>query len=235
MLMLTAQIDPAAWQAASQELADLPQALERARTRAINTTLRRANTKILRMISGELNISQSELKQPHGKSPAAVRVNKARFGDPWGTIFITGRRIPLRWFGARPNKPRSAGSRSPADGVSYSIRRGGGQTNRPNAFVVKFKSGHIAVVARLGEGQPRRRVGARGQTGPYVHPRLPLTALHGPSVPEALVNAPDFAKDVIEAEMAEHLTADFCGQVDLLLRQHGRDAGGGDGSSGEGD
>ncbi len=134
---------------------------------AIDGLGKRAQRAIVRAInrsadSGRTIMTQS-ISRDTGIASKTVRreivINRATPGSLVAQIFVEGIRLPLIAFQARGQEP----SRGRGRGVSY--RLPGGRGRNANAFIATMKSGHRGVFKRTTKG------------------RLPITELHGPSLP----------------------------------------------------
>ena len=189
----------------------VPMGFQRALSRAINKVGVAARTQVLRMIVKEINVTQTELRDKN------IRFRRASFDKLFAILEVKGNRIPLIKFGARRTNK----------GASYAIRRGQ-RTVAPHSFLQTMKSGHRGVYLRTGEPTLGRRL-RRGR-GPgsgmagLVRPRFPITELAGPSVPQVVIDAEEFANGTFERLMGEKLESETDVQVGLILERHGKEA-----------
>ena len=108
--MLTIQADEAKIERVKRILGAFPRKAPMVMARAINKITVGARAEIVRGIAAEIAVKQSELRARN------VRVSKASYTRWSARVRVTGRRIPLKKFGARQTRR----------GVTYRIRKGGG-------------------------------------------------------------------------------------------------------------
>jgi len=164
-------------------LKGIPGALPRVMSRAINKTTLAARTRIVRAIAAEIKVKQKTIRQ-------RISLDRATYTRWQAKLHITGRRIPLIYFGAR----QMAGG-----DIRYQINPTGGPTtisydkeSNP-VFIGTLKSGHRGVFRRLGK-------------------RLPITELFGPSIPAVYEKAPGLA-----ARMLKEAYRDLDKNIDYQL------------------
>ena len=123
--------------------------------KALNLTLQElgkgVRTVATREISAEYNVKQKDLRAHIAVSP--VRNNAVE-------VTVTGARPPLTEFGATQTRR----------GVSFRIRKGGGRSMLPSAFITTIK---------YGRGVFAREKGGKGRV-----PRGPVSVFTGPSIPQ---------------------------------------------------
>ena len=93
-----------------RQLRDIPRAMPKVMSRAINRTATSARAEIARKIAGEINVKQSTVKK-------SIRTTKATYSFWQSVLRISSRRIPLMQFKARQTKT----------GVSYRIEKAAGR------------------------------------------------------------------------------------------------------------
>ena len=179
---LNVGLDPAALSRLRRELHDGPAKVRRIVVRAVNKIARKARTKIIRAVTGELNLTQAEVRNRN------IRMRLANYETTAATITVTGRRIPLRRFGARQTRR----------GVSYAIRRGKRQV-AAGSFLATMPSGHAGVM--------RRKTTAR----------LPIAELYGPSVPVAMEGIAELSRGVLERALSNDLAVEIETQKRLVI------------------
>lgn len=188
-------------------LAHLPRGLEQALTRAINKVAVAARTRIVRRIVQEVHLTATELRRRN------VRLLRATWRRLAAIVSISGRRIPLRRWGARQTRR----------GVSYAIRRGGRRVLE-QAFLARIRSGHVGVMLRTGQPRLGRRLRRRGRgagIAGLVRPRLPIAERYGPSAPAVAEGIEELARDTLEREIGARLDAEVRVQVGLVLQRRG--------------
>lgn len=194
---------------ATRLLADVPQGLPRAITRAVNTVAVSARAEIVREVAKTLNVTQTAVRK-------CIAVKNATFTTLAATVRVTGSRIPLEQLGPR-------WSRSAA-GASYMIHRAGGRVTAPGTFEQTMHSGHVGVFKRTG-------VRVVMEKGSYVGKlREQIQEKAGPSVPEAIIGTTrpgieELSKEVLDRFLADRLAGKIDEQVRLLME--GKAAGGG--------
>lgn len=186
----------------------MPQECQRILVRVINKVGRAGTTRVVRAIAGAIRVSQSTLRRKN------IRYHAANYRRLEGRIRVTGRRIALIQFS--PSQTRK--------GVSYKIGRTG-RGFAPHAFIAAVGAGHKGVFLRTGEPRISRRMSLRTsrKTGRkkglafLVRPRLPITELHGPSVPAAFESVDELARNTFSADLAHRLDQESKGQIQLFL------------------
>nr|WP_294565005.1 phage tail protein [uncultured Rhodopila sp.] len=196
-------IDGAVLASVTDQLAQIPGGFQRAAARSVNLVTRKVNTRVLRSVSGEINVSQAELRRRN------VSVRQADLQTLQGAVNITGRRIPLYRFGARQTRL----------GVTYGIRRGGSRTTMLHAFIATMPSGHIGVFFRK-KGAKTREIGQRSTA-------LPIQEPFGPSVPVVVENAEDLTQEALDQTAGAELEAELLRQADLIAQGKALPAGDG--------
>lgn len=114
-----------------------------------------------------------------------VTVREARPDRLEAAIVASGKRIPLVKFSAKGPEP----SRGRGRGVSYRI--GKVRRTNPHAFIATMKSGHRGVFMRTGRA------------------RLPITELHGPSLPLVFKKQIPMALSRIREQLTKNLQHEF--------------------------
>ncbi|HUX15572.1 MAG TPA: hypothetical protein VMW52_03815, partial [Phycisphaerae bacterium] len=165
-------------------------------------------TRLVRAVTAEVRLTQTEIK---GRN---IHLRTASFRSPWARLWIHGRRIPILQFNARQTRK----------GVTYALRRHGGRTLIPHAFLATMPTGHRGVFART---EPKfgyqpgglMLVGGRRASGVRKH-GLPIVEQYGPSVPAVVEKLPEFAAGVFHDAIADKLQAEIDSQVGLLIERH---------------
>lgn len=197
-------------------LRDVPRGLERVMSRALNKVGVWAQTRVLKMITREIAVKLRDIRNRN------VRLRRASFGRLFVVLSIVGRRIPLERFGARQT----------GRGVSYRIRRSGRRQRIDDAFIQRMDSGHVGVFVRSGPprvsrrlaGSTSKRRGQRKGLGFLVRPRLPISERFGPSIPQVVTHARDFASGTLQRGIHRRLNTESETQVVLILEGHNRRA-----------
>jgi len=117
-----------------------------------------------------------------------LRRFRATYRKLYARILITGRRIPLSKLGARQLRR----------GVAWG--KGASRKTLPGTFMATMRSGHLGAYKRTGKA------------------RLPITELHGPSIPQVFENLPQFGS-AFERRLVEDLANELMIQADVLLRR----------------
>jgi hypothetical protein len=210
-----------------EELKDQKHNIPIATADAITRTGRSIKTLIMRAVTQNLNIKRKDID---GNSPKRHRHGGVflRFSGEGtlkrATIIVTGHRIPVYFFGARPELPpvrkiqpdepkvkrpfahrrRPAGifkNGRPRKGVSWRIYKGAGVTTVKDAFIARMKSGHVGVFKRMQEGR-----------------RLPIAKLFGPSIPHVALTDPKLQDD-LKVNAPELLSKNISNQIDRFLQR----------------
>jgi hypothetical protein len=203
-------VNPAQVAEATRLLADVPQGLPRALTRAVNAVASSARSEIVREVGAALNLKAGDIR-------CCISLKKADFTTLSATVRVTGKRVTLERFGARWS-PKQAGA-------SYMIRRAGGRVVAPHTFEQTMESGHVGVFKRTGV---RVRMDKGAHAGEI---REQIQEKAGPSVPEAILGTTgpgieELSQEILDRRVAE----DLANQVDKhvgLLAEGKAGAGGG--------
>jgi hypothetical protein len=189
-----------------QLLADVPNGLPRVITRALNKVSRAARAQIVRVVAQEINLKAGEVRDRN------TSLDLANYSRLLAEVYISGRRIPIRHFGAEET----------ATGVAFAVRRGARQ-EIPGAFLATMDNSHVGVFAR-------RHVhirASRSQKARAQYPgSLPMVEQYGPSVPELVDGINELTQQVMEEKLGQDLDREIGTQVDLALT--GRGGFGGD-------
>jgi hypothetical protein len=121
---------------------------------------------MVRAIAADMGLKQGDVKRYVTTRLASVSSAADQLS---AAVVASGARIPLIRFSARGPEP----SRGRGRGVTARLPTGPGRY--PQAFIATMRSGHRGVYIRPGASS-RRSVGARSAN-------LPITELHGPSIP----------------------------------------------------
>ena len=199
--MLTIQADEAKIRRVQKTLAAFPRAAGKVISRAINKVATGARAEVVRAIAGQIAVKQSELRAQN------VRLDKASYRLWRAQVRVTGRRIPLKRFGARQTRR----------GVTYRIRKSGGRGTATGAFLAIMDTGHVGVFGRR-PGWTHRF--PRGRASGRKH-GLAIQELYGPSVPEVMKNAVDLAAERLDRRIAERLDAEIDRQLAFVMERIG--------------
>lgn len=210
MIGINVRLDPRQVDDLRATLAGVGENVQRVLSRAINKVAVSARTQIIRRVAAEITVRPRELRDKN------IRLRKADYRSLAARIWITGRRIPLLSFAARPT----------ARGVSYAIRKGRRQV-LAHAFIASMGSGHRGVMIRSGPARLSRRLKTgrgrgRGMVTGMTRPRLPISERFGPSVPQVVQDIAEFAAGVLERRIGQQLEFEVGRQVDVILASHGR-------------
>lgn len=207
------QVDEKTLRDVEELLADIPMGIDKAIARACNKVGVFARTRVVKMITKEIVITQAELKRRN------VKLTKATVDKQFAKLSITGSRIPISHF-----KPSQT-----AKGITYRMKRGAGRTSIPHAFKgnyltgtpARMKSGHQGVFLRTGAAKitiRRKRGGGYDMAG-FNRPRLPITELRGPSIPRLVQNVAEFASGTFNEAMRTRLAKELETQALVLIEQ----------------
>lgn len=200
-------LDPEQLRQVTALLANVPSGIEKALNRAINKVAIHARVEVVRMITDRLNLKQSDVRDRN------VKLRKASYSNLVAVLAITGRRVPLKDFGAS-FRQKSGG------GVSYAIQRGGARVTIPDAFEATMPSGHVGIFKR----KPGKGKASRSQTLRAQYPgSLPISKLYGPSVPAALKGIEEFAGGRFAFAMQTRLADEVTTQAALVLAGHAKE------------
>ena len=177
---------------AERLLADVENGLAIARARAVRRTGEQTKTVVVGAVTSETTLKRRDVD---GDRPDAHRYGgvKLAVGDEVARVSVTGRRIPLYRWGAKPHAPPTR------HGVSYQISRGTGRKRiSSNAFILITKSGHVGVFRREGKK------------------RLPVQELYGPSIPQVTLSSVAL-RDKLDVDVPTMLESNMDRQVRFLL------------------
>ena len=125
--------------------------------RSVNRAVLAARAELVRQVKGAYNVKAAAVRE-------TLKIRRASPGDPTAEVRSTGKRISLYAFGSRPRVPGTGGpGRSPLAVATY---RGEGRKPIAGAFVAAMQPGQVGIYRRKGTA------------------RLPVSMLHGPSIPQ---------------------------------------------------
>lgn len=123
----------------------VPEAVERAQFRALNTVAERVMVQARRDIGAEMNLTDSYIRQQ-------MKLLKAARGKMFAVIKVRRRHVTLARYGARQltrSAPRARGdalrgigARRKQGGVSVAVKRGGRKT-LPGGFLLPLRAGKV--------------------------------------------------------------------------------------------
>ena len=157
------RLNTSGWQRGLERLA---QRFPQATARALNRAIASASVVMVREVAADMGLKQGDVKRyiTTRLAPLAAAADQLS-----AAVVASSARIPLIRFSARGPEP----SRGRGRGVTARLPTGPGRY--PQAFIATMASGHRGVFVRAGASS-RRSAGARSAN-------LPVTELHGPSVP----------------------------------------------------
>lgn len=169
-------------------LANLHAKYPNAVARAINRAADSGRVAMTRAVAKDTGLAQKNVKPE-------IQIARATAWKPAAQIWVSGRRLPLIAFKARGPEP----SRGRGRGVSY--RLPGGQKKNAHAFLATMRSGHRGVFKRV-PGANRR--------GPKPNrSQLPITELHGPSLPHVFEKHMDAGKKRAQEALVKNLQSEI--------------------------
>lgn len=145
-----------------KDLDQIGQAAQLVMARALNRAVVSGRTAMTRAIVADTGLQSRYVSRE-------IRIDRAQRTKPVAAVEVAGARIPLIAFQARGPEP----SRGRGRGVSYRLPSGRGRVS--DAFIATMRSGHRGVF--------KRRPGARRRGPAPERSQLPITELHGPSLP----------------------------------------------------
>lgn len=189
---VTVSLDDVTYAKLRADLDHIQGGAQKAMQSAVYRTAKWAQTHIARGLAKELGMKRSDLlKQTrYGRVAVYKRPESA-------SVIVTGKRIPVFRFGARPNKPQH--KNPPRGGASWKIGARA-RTRDQRAFVAMTKSGHLSVWKRDGRKS------------------LPITQLFGPSIPQVAITQPDINR-IYKVDATPVLVKNLESQVDRLLNR----------------
>ena len=129
--MLEIKYDDAKIKRLQRELKNLPRALPKIMSRALNRTALSARTEVSRSLAGRIGLRIKDVRQ-------RVVMQKASYSNWRSAIRISSRRLPIIRFGARQT----------AKGVTY--KQGRQRVLIRHAFIATMPSGHRGIFKRKG-------------------------------------------------------------------------------------
>ncbi len=176
---------------AEQALAGMPGAVNKAAARAINRAIIKAKTNAVKKVTAEYYISANRVDE-------TIKVKKSTASILQGSVFSRGRSRALSYFRINPSQT----GQKPKDGIFAQVKKSstGGYIQR--GFFTKFRSGHKAVVERVGKSS------------------LPVKELVGPSVPSMLGNKS--VREYIDPIAEKELNDAFTHEVNAYLKGYVR-------------
>lgn len=109
---------------------------ERGVSRALNRAIKGVSTDSVKLVREDYNVKARTIRE-------GIKVRRATGKVLEGAAVVSGRRIPLLQFSARPAKP---GGRKPLKGVSVQVKHS--RKTIRHAFVARMKTGHTGVFQR---------------------------------------------------------------------------------------
>jgi len=210
---ISAEVDPRQLLDLVRQLDGIKRGVEKVLSRSINKIAVMARTKLLAMIVKEVRVPKKYLRAE------SIKLRRASYSRLWASLEVRSKRIPLSQFSAQQVN----------EGVSYSIRKGVRKT-LPHSFFATMPSGHVGVFRRYG---PRVRVQSnlewkfkgkgysRKNTAKDVgKSRQRIQEAFGPSVPQVLFDASDYATGTFNALIQEKLTGEIDVQLGLMLAKN---------------
>ena len=191
-----------------EQLADLKATLAgvkngapKAITAAINRTLTTGRSRVVKRVTGIVNLKARDARD-------VIGTRKATYSTLEGSIRLSRKAIPLINYGARQTKK----------GVSVAVRKGEGRKVIPHTFLATMRSGHTGVFERKPGSKHVRRVNAKHPEGVWT--QLGIRERYGPTLLGVFQGAPGVASEVI-ADLAEVLKKNLASQIDRLLGRKG--------------
>lgn len=187
-----------------QCLGDLQRKAPNALRNAVNQTARRYRDEVQKRVQSEFVIAKKSMVSKNN----LMKIRQAKVSDMTAVLTSKGEMSELMQFEAKPKKVTNDYKRKPK---SYSARVLSDSSlkelnGNPKPFVVRFKSGHVAMVARV--------PGKRMQTNPE---KEFMKKLLSPAVPHMIendkVDAQRLAADMARNEMTSLINA----QIDKIL------------------
>lgn len=172
-------IDKENMELAEQALAGMPEAVSKAAARAINRAISKAKTNAVKKVTAEYYISANRVEE-------TIKVKKSTASILQGSIFSKGRSRALSYFKTNPNVI----GQKPKNGIFAKVKKSSAGGYIQRGFFTKFRSGHKAVVERVGKKS------------------LPVKEFVGPSVPSMLgsKSVREYIEPIAEKELNEAFT-----------------------------
>ena len=161
---------------------------ERSVSRVLSRVVKGVRVDTVKTVREEYNIKATQLRQ---------HLNIKKTGNLLDSAAVlSGSKIPLIYFGARPNSPRG---KKPATGATVQVKKS--RKNIKNSFAAVMRNGHMGLF---------RRIGVK---------RLPIEELYGPSVPHMANNKKVLA--VINENAVSRFTKNFNHEVSYAFQKIG--------------
>ena len=174
---------------AGERLAGIKDGIPRAMMRAINRTVKAAQTIEVKAVQDEADIPPKKIK-------ATISFKYARLADLNGETVSKGYRLPLIYFDP---KPKQVTKKRPAGGVSAVTSKRRGRETFEGSFIGHWPKGARNVLERSGAE------------------RFPIQIVRGPSVPEVLEERG--VSETVERVARERLILRFNHEVNFLLKE----------------
>jgi hypothetical protein len=211
-----------------EDLKDQKENIPKAISGAVNRTGSQLKTLVIKAITDNLNIKRKDID---GNAKGRHRYGGVKL---WArgtgslrraTITVTGHRIPVYRFGAKPSQPPTRTTKKPKvpdparklkrrvrpkgivrngrprKGVSWRTEKGGAATTVKDAFVSRMKSGHVGVFKRVKPGES-----------------LPIAELFGPSIPQVAINDPKL-QESLKVDTGPMMAQNIKSQIDRFLQR----------------
>lgn len=211
------KVDAREHDAARRMLEEFPKKAPKAISRALNKALNKTRTFVKRIVSQETGIKQEDLLPDKNTGRlhryGGLTTIPSSASDLKARLRITGERIPVFRFGAKPDTP---GTR-PRGGVTWKIgrqRRHG--IKNPSAFIARVPTRredvfHTGVFRRIGEPiYWNAKQGRRVQK---------IVELFGPSIPEVAQTSPAL-EQALNVDIQAELNKALEGQLASLLKHN---------------
>jgi hypothetical protein len=195
-------------------LGDLKGAVPRALSAAANRTAQQIKTRVLRIVTSQINVKRSDIDlnkqdQRAGRS-GGVRATLGNPQRPGARVMVSGLRMPLIRFATSAPTPgwkRQRQRRPTLDQATYRLRKDGGGRVVPGSFRARMKTGHWGFWKRSGRK------------------RLPIVELFGPSIPQVLLD--DVSMHLLMQQEAPALyQKNMSSQIDRFLQRRKASGGG---------
>lgn len=214
---------------------EFPKHAPRVVVRALNRAGEQALTSSKKAIAQELSIKQKDLVSDHAFGATgprsvgqAIELFKATDDNLEACVHISGRRIPVVWFGAKPTDPSLfAGTKALRQrGVSWNLGYGRRFGREPTAFVALMPSGHKGVFKRVNDvsrkGGPRPSPPRPEEYADLVDEKL--YELRGPSIPHVAEKNPALDK-ALNIDVTNTLQTRLDHEIERLLERLAKGGG----------
>ena len=194
------QLDTASLDRAKIMMAELRGIEPKVKSRAINRSLTSVRAEAVSLISLDLNLSQTKIRD-------SFTMNKATVSNPTGSVVSSSKPIPLIDFNGTRELARG--------GVSVQVKKTGARVKLLHAFVAVMKSGHRGVFEREAGNFGRTFQILKNYAAMPKRYRLPIEEMFGPRITDEYAKGPII--EAVQRRAAEVYTSNYEHELDYEL------------------